>query len=203
MVMQGNQTLATAAAYGDEQLTLSLLKNKADPNARSQDGYVPLCIAAFWGYDGIVKALLQHGADVNLTNTANGWSALHCATFQSQAKVVMLLLEKRPNVHMKDFKGRTAIDFASASEICWPFFAALGYKRSPMERLIELQVVSKNGTNYHMATDVNENQQIRNKWSGSVAALHGDVLGEDMRRQKDELANAAHEDVPPLVPWRF
>lgn len=41
------------------QLVEQLIKSGADVNQRSSDGFVPLCIAAFWGYAEIVKLLLD------------------------------------------------------------------------------------------------------------------------------------------------
>ncbi|WKT51605.1 Ankyrin repeat [Fusarium oxysporum f. sp. vasinfectum] len=54
-----------------------LIRNNARVNATARDGTVPLHIAAIYGQEKTVEALLESGADVNLQN-AQGASALHC-----------------------------------------------------------------------------------------------------------------------------
>lgn len=44
-----------------QQGVAALLSQGADPNGRSSEGFAPLCIAAFWGYAGIVQLLLRNG----------------------------------------------------------------------------------------------------------------------------------------------
>ena len=39
-----------------------LVRERAEVNARSNDGMTPLAIAAFWGYADIVKVLLENGS---------------------------------------------------------------------------------------------------------------------------------------------
>ena len=36
----------------------------ADLNRKSSDGFMPLCLAAFWGHSDIVKLLLEKGYSV-------------------------------------------------------------------------------------------------------------------------------------------
>ena len=43
------------------QAVQALLDHGADVNKKSKDGMTPLCIASFWGYAHIAKALLQNG----------------------------------------------------------------------------------------------------------------------------------------------
>ncbi|XP_038049014.1 ankyrin repeat domain-containing protein 49-like [Patiria miniata] len=141
--MAAPMNLATAAASGNINLVRSLVAQGADVNQRSSDGFTPLCNAAFWGYSDIVEYLLRHGGDVNQSNSGTRWTASHCAAFQGHGKVLMKLMESKPDLAMRDNRGRTAVDFASALEIIWPFFAAEGCKRTPKAELIRLEIVHK------------------------------------------------------------
>jgi hypothetical protein len=53
------------------------------------------------------------------------------------------LLEYEPDLNLKDKEQRTAIDFASAIDTIWPFFAALGYKRTSKTDLIAKKIIYK------------------------------------------------------------
>ncbi|XP_071476745.1 cyclin-dependent kinase inhibitor 2A-like [Diadema antillarum] len=141
--MEACSDLATAAASGDVNLVKRLVRDGADVNQKSRDGFTPLCNAAFWGYSDIAEYLLKHGADVNLSNGGTLWTPCHCAAFQGHGKVLMKLLEAKPNLTLKDNKGRTSSDFASALEAIWPFFATEGCKRTPKAELVRLDIVKK------------------------------------------------------------
>ena len=43
------------------QSALSMLESGENPNQYSEDGFTPICLAAFWGKSDIVKALLNFG----------------------------------------------------------------------------------------------------------------------------------------------
>ncbi|XP_078582320.1 uncharacterized protein LOC144865453 [Branchiostoma floridae x Branchiostoma japonicum] len=91
----------------------------------------------------MVELLLKHGAEINACNSGTKWTALHCAAFQGHGKVIMKLMQHKPDMQMKDAKGRTAADFASALDAIWPFFAAAGCKRTAKSELIRLEIVQK------------------------------------------------------------
>ncbi|XP_070189832.1 ankyrin repeat-containing protein DDB_G0279043-like [Littorina saxatilis] len=135
--------VATAAASGDLVGVQQLVKQGLDVNARSNDGMSPLAIASFWGYANIVKVLLEHGANISLGNKGTQWTPLHCAAFQGHGKVIMYLMDYNPDLFAKDSQGRTPIDFASAIDAVWAFFAAAGCKRTPKAELIRLDIVKK------------------------------------------------------------
>ncbi|XP_041452784.1 ankyrin repeat domain-containing protein 49-like [Lytechinus variegatus] len=141
--MAASCDLATAAASGDLNLVKRLVHDGADVNKKSRDGFTPLCNAAFWGYSHVAEYLIQHGADVNLSNGGTLWTPCHCAAFQGHGKVLMKLLEAKPNLSLQDNRGRTAADFASAMEAIWPFFATEGCKRTSKAELVRLDIVKK------------------------------------------------------------
>ncbi|XP_011442525.2 ankyrin repeat domain-containing protein 49-like [Crassostrea angulata] len=141
--MSAPMSVANAAANGDITLLKEILRQGANVNERSKDGMTPLALAAFWGYADVVECLLQHRADINACNKGTQWTALHCAAFQGHGKVIMKLMEHNPSVELKDNQGRTAVDFASALDAIWPFFAAAGCKRTPKSELIRLDIVKR------------------------------------------------------------
>jgi hypothetical protein len=91
---------------------LALLNNGANPNLAGGHGDTPLIMAAGYGYTGIVRMLIEHGADIRMT-LPNGENALdramsgvmdidrftwgHC-----QSETVRMLQEKAPDLRPKD-----------------------------------------------------------------------------------------------------
>ncbi|XP_071792177.1 uncharacterized protein [Asterias amurensis] len=206
-----NGDLATAAASGDLNFVRSLLAKGVDVNKKSNDGFTPLCNAAFWGYSDIVQYLLSQGADVNLSNSGTRWTACHCAAFQGHGRVIMKLMERKPELSLKDSKGRTSVDFASALETIWPFFAAEGCRRTPKADLIRLDIVqkvkdydpsipqdlahfSRPGSAYAMRSQSLRGDSNQNK---SYASQMGDVLAEE----DEGIQNARNQD-PSFNIWR-
>ncbi|XP_067675697.1 uncharacterized protein [Haliotis asinina] len=141
--MAATMQLTGAVASGDISSVQQLLVEGADVNGLSPDGMSPLAIAAFWGYADIVEALLKAGADINILNRGTQWTPLHCASFQGHGKVILKLMPHEPDLYTADNQGRTAIDFASALDSIWPFFAAAGCKRTPKSDLIRMDIIKK------------------------------------------------------------
>ncbi|QHE84384.1 ankyrin repeat domain-containing protein [Hydrogenophaga sp. BPS33] len=91
-----SQLLVLHAFDGRADLIQILLETlKADPNA-SVGGYTALALACHGGRLHVAKALLQHNADVHLTDLA-GRSALYFASEGGHAEVCHLLLEHGAN----------------------------------------------------------------------------------------------------------
>jgi len=137
--------LTPYAAQGDERACRRVIE--ADPGAVNElglDGTSPLCAAAMWGHDRILRLLLERKASPDIRNE-NGprWTALHAAALQEHLKACMLLLEFKANPQEKDIEGVTAVDYASCSEACWPVFAAQGLERVPKAELVSKGVIRK------------------------------------------------------------
>ncbi|KAJ7365212.1 hypothetical protein OS493_007864 [Desmophyllum pertusum] len=136
--------LSTLAQKGDEKLVEQFMTEDvqisggADEKLQSQ-----LYIACFWGFHDVVKTLLDKGADVNAQNKGTLWTPLHAATFQEHGKIVMLLLGRNAQPELLDSEGRSAKDFASASDKVWPHFAALNCPRTSKQELIEKGIIKK------------------------------------------------------------
>jgi ankyrin repeat protein len=73
-----------------------LIRRGADPNVRTESGFVALFWAARYGHDGVAKVLIDHGADV-AAKDKDGQTALRWADTNQQRKVVALLREAGAN----------------------------------------------------------------------------------------------------------
>jgi uncharacterized protein len=124
---------------------LLLSQNKLEIEARTPQDENALMMAAIGGYEGLVKTLIDKGADVNKT----GWAPLHYAATKGHISIMKLLLENHayidaesPNkstplmmaamygtfeavklladegadIGLKNEQGLTALDFAKRAE---------------------------------------------------------------------------------------
>ncbi|CAD5122877.1 DgyrCDS11278 [Dimorphilus gyrociliatus] len=153
----------------------------------------PLGLAAFWGYSDIVSLLLQSNADINGTNAGTNWTPLHCAAFQDHGKVIMKLMEYNPRVDIRDHQGRTAVDFASALDSIWPFFAARNCKRTHKSELLRMNIITKLSSQEEEA--VPSNQQTYFSRPGSAYVFRDPLSGEARRYNKNQEAAAMTGDV--------
>jgi hypothetical protein len=89
--------LASAAAEGDLERVRFLLKIGASPNAEGVDNvYTALTGAADAGHTGIVRLLLQKGADP-LLKDGEGQTAMECAKRNGHTDIVRILEEAQRN----------------------------------------------------------------------------------------------------------
>ena len=71
--------------------------------------------AATYGYEDAAKLLIEHRADVNLTN--NQWrSALMYAAAGKFVDVIPPLLASGADLYARDVEGKTALDIAKTSK---------------------------------------------------------------------------------------
>lgn len=105
--------LSYVAEYSDEILLSFLIESgQSAPNSVDIDNRTPLSWAAKRGHKGIVKLLLEKGADVNAANR-NRRTPLHHASTNGYVDVVKLLLEKGADVNAAQSDGRTPLHHAS------------------------------------------------------------------------------------------
>ena len=83
-----------------------------DVNAKDNEGYTPLRIAASKGQKEIAELLITNGADVNAKDQ-EGVTPLHCAAMKRRSKeVVELLIANGADVNAKEKLGITPLDWA-------------------------------------------------------------------------------------------
>lgn len=110
-------TLLHAAAWnGVTDMMQELIRNSAEVDARTKDGWTPLTMAANSGHLASVNFLLQSRADVNARND-EGRTPLFQAVEKSHLEVVKRLLEAgaSPHLGLRDGRG--------------PIFVAVGENR--------------------------------------------------------------------------
>ncbi len=106
------EDLITAAKEGDNEKVIKLLKSKADPNAKDNDGSTALHWAARKGHAAVVTALVQAGADLK-TKDLFGNTALHWAARKGHAAVVTALVQAGADLKASNQHGNTALHYAA------------------------------------------------------------------------------------------
>ncbi|XP_078661470.1 uncharacterized protein LOC144905609 [Branchiostoma floridae x Branchiostoma belcheri] len=106
----------SAVTGGDVETVRRELQAGRDVNGRFtywlSDGRNALHLASGNGQTGVVKLLIQHGADVG----ARDWysrTALHLASEDGQTGVVELLIQHGADLEARSRNGRTALHWAS------------------------------------------------------------------------------------------
>jgi ankyrin repeat protein len=86
----GNTPLHLAAMHDNDKIIKLLLQHKAKINMfNNEKGATPLYNAAYKGNENAVEALLEAGADYEITY--NGWSPINVAAYYGHRKVVEIL----------------------------------------------------------------------------------------------------------------
>ena len=88
-----------------------VLELGADVNTTANYGCSPLYWASEYGYTEMAKYLLDHGADIEQTETCCGRTALHVGS----SDVLKLLLERGAKVNAKDLAGLTPLHMVAKS----------------------------------------------------------------------------------------
>ncbi len=98
--------------------TLQDYLDSNDVNVVDRDGDTPLMFASRWNSNmGVIKLLLDEGADVHARNN-DGWTPLMFATvFNSNPKVLQYLIDNGADVNDMDSNYRTALMLALRNKI--------------------------------------------------------------------------------------
>lgn len=116
-----SQVVLRAASNGDTDLLTWLIQTARShpvlaaihiPSVREEDGSAmgPVSLAASAGHVDAVRILVDHGADVDETDTA-GWTPLMWAVNSSNLPLTSYLLRKGANVEARTHSGFTCEDF--------------------------------------------------------------------------------------------
>ena len=90
----------------------ALVEHGADVNAVDSDGNSPLLDAAADKFSPSGLLLLAHGANPNVRRSISRRTPLMEAAQSGNTALVQALLEKKPDLTLKDAQGKTALDFA-------------------------------------------------------------------------------------------
>lgn len=110
----GFYPLGIAAHFGKEDIVRILLRNHANPNSSSQNGYqvFPLHSALSNNQNNIAKMLIEAGAEVNVLQSSR-ISPLHLAAQEGNIDLIIVLLEHGANIAQKNELGHTPSDLAA------------------------------------------------------------------------------------------
>jgi ankyrin repeat protein len=108
--------LFEALKKGDTSKAEKLLVDLRVPNARDRNGVSLLHWATFIGHPGIVRFLIEKGADVNIKDW-KGNTPLHYAAKIGDAIIAKLLLEKGADINAKDNHNCTPLHYAANVEV--------------------------------------------------------------------------------------
>lgn len=121
-----------ASSYGNSPLR-EIIKAGVDVNARSKRGETALMASAVTGMAD--EDLLKAGAEVNAVND-EGMSALMLLAQHGDPSEISTLLKAGADAHLKDSKGRTAVDYLNAANCGSPIvhekdprWMTIGYSR--------------------------------------------------------------------------
>lgn len=104
------------ASIGDvPSVRYCIERRKDSPDYRDEDGLTPLMRAADRGHLDVVDALLDYGANLQLTDE-DGNTALHYAAICGHAIIAGVLVLAHANVDAKDNDGATPFEVASDAQ---------------------------------------------------------------------------------------
>ena len=104
-----------AARAGCHEIVSVLLKQGADKDSLTNDGYTPLMVAALKVRLTVVEVLLETGADTNI-RSIDGFSALDMAADQGHVRILKAILSFGVDPNAPDSDGNTALHHAAAAD---------------------------------------------------------------------------------------
>lgn len=125
----GRTPLLIAAECGRDVICQILLNAGADKDAQDCRGGTALRIATYWGMAKTAQLLINCGADVNIPADNGETCLMRAARTYHMDDIVILLLANGADLHVRNNKGKTALDVATddAREILrkWPHHKAV------------------------------------------------------------------------------
>jgi hypothetical protein len=108
-------TLSKAVINDDRDKVIELLDKGVDINEVGKSDFTPLHWAAYYGFDGMTKLLLERGAKPNVQAGRYGTPLILSAQY-GFTEVARLLLERGADPSIKTSDGKTAFDLAEEAK---------------------------------------------------------------------------------------
>ncbi len=192
-IIRDETALHLAAWRGHAQTAAALLAAGAAVNAKDENRWTPLHLAADGGHEDVVRLLLDHKANPNAVNNqvADKFSPLHAAVLSGKREVVGLLLDHGADPDVgRDSKNGSALHLAADKGL--PDMAAL-----LLERGAKVDVKNEDGwTPLHLAAQAGRDDIARILLDHKADV---NVWGKDFRRPLHEAAAAGHRKVVELL----
>lgn len=163
----GRAPLHWAAACGRPFMVKLLLRNGANPNARSTSGRSALQEAVMNDRIQVVRTLLEFGADVNARSFKHGWTPMHEAGLHGCKEIAELLTE-----------NGAWLEPLSEGHLKTPLHCAVAGKHAVVAQMLLGWGSSPNAQMHHDITPLH------------IAAAGGWVVGIDMLLGSGALINA-------------
>ncbi|XP_033743381.1 ankyrin repeat domain-containing protein 6-like isoform X2 [Pecten maximus] len=110
LLTDGHTALCRTAVWDDQQLAKVLITGKATVDFRSDNGDVPLFVAAREGHSRLAQILLEAGADCNITCKEAGLQTpIIVSASHDHTDVIRVLLKFNCDVNAQDSDGWTAL----------------------------------------------------------------------------------------------
>jgi uncharacterized protein len=122
--------IATPGGGDDIAMGKALFGQEAAPDAAGDKGWTSLMLATIKGQTEVVRALLEHGAQVSAKDT-QGWTALRFAVSMNETEILRMLLEAGADANTIDDEGKTALMQAAGENITESLKALLDAGAAP------------------------------------------------------------------------
>jgi len=112
----------TPALYGSTACTEMLIANKAEVNARDNNGCTPLQYAAKYASNDCLKLLIKKGADVNAQNMFMETALSYLASYNYVSEEeyidgIEILIKAGAYLHLKDKENRPPLDYQRVKKL--------------------------------------------------------------------------------------
>ena len=112
----GYTALHYSCSYGHVDIVRTLVKRKANVNARTDSGDMPLTLAARNGYNNVVHALLSDSQCLVDAKGRDGYTALHYSCRYGHVDIVRTLVKHKANVNARTDSGDTPLVLAAINK---------------------------------------------------------------------------------------
>jgi ankyrin repeat protein len=146
---------------------ISIHKAGTDVNAKDEDGWTPLLVAAFNGRKEIAELLIAKGANVNATDEV-GRTPLHHTAIQGYKEISELLIDNGADVNAKDEDGWSVLDMALASkneEIITFIKTSGGHSNAGKSIFVASGIGDLEAVKKHLVTGMDVNAKSESGWT--------------------------------------